>query len=155
MQDWKSHLIFGLLLVIAWLSAIYFFNIFSLTSESIILFVAVTMFSSLFPDIDLQKSKIRDWVSLAIAAMISALYIFLFSQTWLYGLAYFIVLYFLLRHIPSKHRGFVHSIKFALIFSLLIVLLVNFILSLSISDFIFWFVVVFSAYSLHLLLDKL
>ena len=154
MQDWKSHLIFGLLLAIAWLSAIYFFKIFSMILEKIILLVAVIMFASLFPDIDLKKSKIRDWISIAVAAILSALYIFLFPQTWYYGLAYFLVLYFFLRRIPSKHRGFTHTMKFAVIFSFLLVLLISFALPLDISDFIFWFVIVFSAYSLHLFLDR-
>ena len=155
MQDWKSHLIFGLLLTIVWLSAIYFFSIISLTFESTFLLIIVMMFATLFPDIDLSKSKIRDIVSLVISALISALYIFLYTNTWYYALAYFIVLYALLRNVKTKHRGITHTIPFALIFSFLIVLLLNFVLFFSIHDFLFWFVVVFSSYVLHLLLDRI
>ena len=155
MQDWKGHLIFGLLLTIAWISGIYFFGIFSLTFETALLLVAVVMFASLFPDIDLRESKIRDWFSLAVSAIVSAVYIFTYRDTWYYGLSYFLILYFLLRNVPSKHRGFSHSMKFAILFSIVIVMLVHFALGLSPNDFIFWFAVIFSAYSLHLLLDRI
>ena len=148
-------MIFGLLLTIAWLSAIYFFNFYSLTFESVFLLIALIMFATLFADIDFRNSKIRDVVSLIVSAILSAIYIFLFPQTWYYGLAYFIALYFLLKRIPSKHRGFTHTLKFATVFSLLVVLVMHFVFSLSQNDFIFWFVVTFSAYALHLLLDKL
>jgi len=155
MQDWKSHLIFALLLAIVWLSAVYFLDLFLLMTERIVLLVAVVMFTSLFPDIDLRKSKIRDWVSLIVSTIISVAYIFIYRDTWYYGLAYFLILYFLLRSIPSKHRGFTHSPKFAIVFSVIIALLIHFAFDLSQNEFIFWFAVAFSAYSLHLLLDKI
>jgi len=155
MQDWKSHLIFGLLLAIVWFSAIYFFNVFSLTFESAFLLVMLVMFATLFADIDLRKSKIRDVLSLTVSAILSIVYMFLFPQTWYYGLAYFLVLYFLLRQVRSKHRGFTHTIWFAIIFSALMTMLLSFVLPLTLSDLFFWFIVTFSAYALHLLLDKL
>jgi membrane-bound metal-dependent hydrolase YbcI (DUF457 family) len=155
MQSWKTHLIFGLLLTIAWLSAIYFFSFYSLTFETVFILVVLIMFATLFPDIDFCNSKIRGVVSLIVSAFLSAIYIFLYSQTWYFGLAYFLALYFLLKRIPSKHRGFTHTLKFATVFSLIIVLVMHFAFSLSQGDFIFWFAVTFSAYALHLLLDKL
>jgi membrane-bound metal-dependent hydrolase YbcI (DUF457 family) len=155
MKDWKSHLIFGLLLTIVWFSVIYFSNALTLTLQSAFLLVLATMFATLFPDIDLSKSKIRNFISITVSAIVSLLYILLYPDTWYFAPAYFLVLYVLLRNVKTKHRGVTHTIPFALVFSFLLVLLAHFVLFFSVHEFLFWFVIVFFSYALHLLLDRI
>src|SRR3989338_3619932 len=81
MLDWKLHLIFGLLLTTGIISFFYFFQ-FEISVEVLISLVIVTMFTSLLPDIDLRKSKIRDFVSVISAATISFVFLFLKSAEW-------------------------------------------------------------------------
>ena len=154
MKDWKLHLIFGNFLAIFWLVALYFFQ-FRLDISEVVLLVAVTLFATLFPDIDLRTSKARDMFSISLAFVISAVYIYFFRDTWYYALAYFVILYFLIKLIPTKHRGITHTVKFSLIFSLGMLVIVNFFLKLNQTENIFWFTVVFLSYNLHLFADRI
>ena len=154
MKDWKSHLIMGLLLTVAWVSTLGYFNTLTFSPEAVALLVVATMLASLFPDIDLKSSKIRDMISLVVAAVVSIIYVFFFAETWYYSLPYFLIVYFLLRSIKTKHRGFTHTLKFGAIFSFLVVMIVDFILFLSLRDFVLWFAIILSSYELHLFLDK-
>jgi membrane-bound metal-dependent hydrolase YbcI (DUF457 family) len=154
MIDWKLHLIFGCLFVILWLNVLYFFKI-QLNMEDIITLVVLTLFLSLLPDLDLRKSKIREFVSSVSAFTISLFYILTFRSVWYYGLLFFLILYSIFRYLPTKHRGLSHTFKFSLTFSLFISLLFYFLLKLSLVESLFWFVIIFSSYSFHLILDRL
>jgi membrane-bound metal-dependent hydrolase YbcI (DUF457 family) len=102
----------------------------------------------------MKRSKARDISSILLAFSISIVYIYFYRSTWYYGLVYFLILYFLFKHIPTKHRGIVHTFKFSFIFSLISVVFIHFLFSLTQAEFLFWFAIIFSGYSLHLLLDK-
>jgi len=154
MKDWKIHAIFSLLLAIAFFNFIYFFNLFEINWRFIVSLTVVTIFVSLFPDIDLRKSKIRDFVALAVAFAASLLYIYFFSQTY-YAIIYFFIIYFLIKFFPMKHRGAMHNFYFSIFFSFFSVLVGYFIFSFSQKEFIYWYFIVFISYNLHLFLDKI
>lgn len=154
MPDWKIHLIFGCLLSVFWFNIFYFGNIFITPLKQVIL-LSMSLFSTIFADIDISRSKIRGLISLIVAFGISSMYIFFYRETWFYAPFYFLILYFLLRYIPSKHRGFTHSFKFSILFSFLLTLLCYFFLSLTNLEFIFWFGVILLSYNIHLILDKI
>jgi membrane-bound metal-dependent hydrolase YbcI (DUF457 family) len=154
MLDWKIHFIFGLLFFIALLSLFYLIN-FQLSLQGIIVTLIVSSFSSLFPDTDMQKSKIRSVVSFAIAVTISAIYIFNYSGTWYYAPIYFAVLYFIFKYLPTKHRGVAHTFKFSLLFSAIITAILYATLSIGAEEIALYFAVSLLGYNLHLVLDKI
>lgn len=157
MPSWKVHLIFSLFLVITWISIIYYAN-FLISFESLIALVIITIFASLFPDIDTRSSKMRDLFSFIIAAVAVGTYMFFYRKTWYYAPAYFVLLYFILKYLPTKHRGLTHTFKFSILFSVALALVcfsfvVQFV-QFPLETFLFWFLIVFSSYNLHLILDK-
>ncbi|MBS3055302.1 MAG: metal-dependent hydrolase [Candidatus Aenigmarchaeota archaeon] len=154
MLDWKLHLIFGLLLTTGIISFFYFFQ-FEISVEVLISLVIVTMFTSLLPDIDLRKSKIRDFVSVISAATISFVFLFLKSAEWYLSIVYFVVLYLFFKNIPTKHRGITHTFKFSFLFSLILSIIFYFMFNLDFQNFLMWFLIIFFSYSLHLVLDKI
>jgi len=153
MPGWKIHLLFGCLLSIFLFNVFYFWKI-GITITNNILILFLVFLSSVFADIDLKKSKIRDFLSLIVAFFVSLIYIYFYSQTWFYAPFYFVVLYLFLKYIPTKHRGLVHSFKFSILFSFLLVVFCYFFLSLGRTEILLYFFIIFSSYSLHLLLDK-
>lgn len=155
MLDWKTHLIFGFILVLFWFGLIYFFKIVEMDIFSLTLLVSLILFASLFADIDLKTSKIRDYVSLMSSFFIASVYIYFYQSTWFYGLIYFLFVYLILKNLPTKHRGLAHSFKFSFVFSILVTFLIYFALGLDQLEILFWFLVMFSSYSLHLLLDRI
>ena len=154
MKSWLHHFIFGNFLVFFWLAVIYFFN-FQLSPFEIIIMIALSIFSTLFPDIDLRISKIRNFVAGATAFFIALAYLFLFPQTWFYAIAYFVIIYLIIKLIPTKHRGVTHTVKFSFIFSIGVLIMLNFLLKIDQTENIFWFLVIFSSYNLHLGLDRI
>lgn len=154
MPDWKIHLLFGCLLSIFLFNIFYFWKI-GISPINSVLILFLILFSSVFADIDLKKSKIRGFLSLVTAFFVSLIYIFFYNQTWFYAPFYFVILYFFLKYIPSKHRGLTHSFKFSILFSFLLVMLCYFFLSLGQTEILLYFLIIFSSYSLHLILDKL
>jgi len=150
MPDWKTHFIFGLLLVILWLFVFQVIG-FELNLWQLVALVSFSIFSSLFPDIDTKKSKIRDILSMAASFVVSILYIIFFVEMWYYGPIYFVLLYLILKYLPSKHRGITHTFRFAFLFSLVLTILYSLFKEFS----IVWFAIIFSSYSLHLIIDKL
>lgn len=153
MPGWKGHLIFSLFLVITWISIFYFAN-FQLSFESLIALIILTIFASLFPDVDMKRSKIRDVFSFIIAAISVGAYVFFYRETWYYAPVYFILLYLILKYLPTKHRGITHTFKFSIMFSLVVAAVYFAFVRFSTELFLFWFLVSFSSYNLHLLLDK-
>jgi membrane-bound metal-dependent hydrolase YbcI (DUF457 family) len=153
MPDWKTHLIFSLFLVIVWIGILNLFDVYLSLSSAAIMMILIT-FSSLFPDIDMRRSKMRDMLSLVISGVVSAVYLFLFPNSWYYAFVYFVVLYFILRYIPTKHRGITHSFKFSLPFSAALASVYFVFTPFMMEEFILWFVIVLSSYGLHLAVDK-
>jgi len=153
MLDWKLHFIFGLLFVIALLSFFHLIN-FKLAMQDIIVIIVLSSFASLFPDVDMQRSKIRGIVSLVIATAVAVMYLIFYIQTWYYAPVYFLLLYFIFKYLPSKHRGIAHTFKFSFFFSAVIALICYLTLNPTINAIILYFTVSFLGYSLHLILDK-
>ncbi|MFH0711487.1 MAG: metal-dependent hydrolase [Candidatus Aenigmatarchaeota archaeon] len=153
MLDWKLHLIFGLLLAIVWISAFYFLQI-EISVQVLVSLILVTMFTSLLPDIDMRKSKIRDLVSIISAAAISFFFLYFKKEEWVLSIVYFLFLYIFFKNIPTKHRGITHSFKFSILFSLIFSTIFYFLFNLDFWNFILWFLVISFSYSLHLILDK-
>jgi len=161
MPDWKTHFIFSLFLVIFWILFFQFAN-FRLDFENLVTLIVFTIFASLFPDVDMKKSKIRDVFSLIIAVVIVALYISFyketFMETWYYVPVYFILLYLILKYLPTKHRGVTHTFKFSVLFSLALssayLIFNQFFNPFVLQEFVLWPIVVFLSYSLHLVLDR-
>ena len=153
MLDWKLHLIFGLLLAIVFLGFFYFFHI-QVSIETLVSLILVTMFTSLLPDVDLKKSKIRDFVSLISAAAISFIFLFFNSQEWYLSIIYFVVLYIFFKNIPTKHRGVTHTFEFSFIFSVVLSIIFYFSFNLDFQNSLMWFLIIFFSYGLHLVLDK-
>lgn len=153
MPEWKTHLIFSLFLVVVWMSIFYFVGL-VLSLHTLIALLMFTTLSSLFPDIDMKRSKIRDFFSVAISALVSAAYLVFFIESWYYAFVYFILLYFILKYIPTKHRGIAHTFKFSVAFSLALASVYFIFNPFKFEEFVLWFVIVFSGYNLHLVLDK-
>ena len=155
MPEWKVHLIFGLLLLVLWLNVIHILSVINLDLQKLVVLVLLVSFISTVPDIDSKQSKSRRVLSLIFSATISLLYIFLFPSSWYYGIGYFLVLYFLLRHFPTKHRGMTHSLLFSLIFSLAITYILHLAFKFGQWEFLSWFLLTFLTFLLHLMLDRL
>jgi len=150
MPDWKTHFIFALFIVIAWLFVFQYVQI-KFNFEQLIALVGFSLLASLFADVDTKQSKIRDVMSMAASFAVSILYIIFFMETWYYGPVYFVLLYLILKYLPSKHRGITHTFRFSFLFSMVLTVLYSMFKEFS----IMWFAIIFSSYSLHLILDKL
>jgi len=155
MPDWKVHLIFGLLLLSFWLSVNQLFSLSSLSFKETLIFILLVPLVSIFPDIDMKKSKSREIFAIFISSLLALIYILIFSQTWYYSLAYFFLAYFLITFIPTKHRGITHTFVFSILFSILTTSLFYLIFSLDLRKTLFYFSIIFSVYVLHLFLDRL
>ena len=157
MPDWKTHLIFSLILVICWMFLLQCFE-FKLDFGRLLSVFILSIFASLFPDIDIKSSKIRDIFSLSISLTILIFYVVFYPDTWYYGPIYFILLYLILKYIPTKHRGITHSFGFAFIFSIVLTCVYISIIgrfnAMSELEQAIWFFIIFSSYSLHLVLDR-
>jgi len=155
MPDWKVHLIFGLLLLSFWLSLNQLFSLSSLGLKETLIFILLVPLVSIFPDIDMKKSKSRKAFAIFISFLIALIYILIFPRTWYYSLAYFFIAYFLITLLPTKHRGITHTLAFSILFSILATSFFYLIFKFNLKDTIFYFSIIFSVYALHLLLDKL
>jgi membrane-bound metal-dependent hydrolase YbcI (DUF457 family) len=154
MPDWKAHLIFGCLLAVFWFNLFYFGGFLQDTLKTGFLLV-LSLFSTIFADVDEKHSKIRGFLSLGTSFLISLTYITIYRSTWYYGIIYFMLLLALFKVMPSKHRGFTHSVKFAILFSALMAVFFIFALNLGYADGALWFSIIFLSYGMHLLLDSL
>jgi len=154
MPDWKVHIIFGFLFLALWLNTVNNFFSIKLSFKSLFILVLVVPFISIFPDIDSKQSKSRKLISLLLSLLISAVYVFLFPSSWYYGIAYFCILYLLMRLLPTKHRGMTHNFLFSLIFSLATTFVLYLALNFGEAGFLSFFLLLFLIYCLHLVLDK-
>jgi len=153
MIDWKMHAIFALVVAIIWLGIFYFLQL-PITVIDLLSLVVLILFASLFPDVDMRKSKIRGVISLLAAVAVAFVYLLLYRETWYYAPIYFLILFFLFRYLPTKHRGIAHTYKFAAMFAAALSYLYYLVFDISFNRLILWFVILFTAYSLHLILDR-
>ncbi|MEM5868045.1 MAG: metal-dependent hydrolase [Candidatus Aenigmatarchaeota archaeon] len=154
MPDWKVHLIFGLFLFSFLLSLNHMFSFIDISMKESLTLIFLILLVSIFPDIDMKKSKSRQLLALFISTLLALLYFNIFPSSWYFGIAYFFLCYFLIILLPTKHRGITHTIFFSLIFTISLSLLLHFLLSPSFEKTIFYFSTIFSTYLLHILLDK-
>lgn len=154
MPDWKVHLVFGFLFLSLFLSLNCIFRFLVLDLQKIFIFTLLVPFVSIFPDVDTKKSKSRKVISLFLSSTIFLIYLLVFPGTWYYGIGYFILLYFLIKLLPTRHRGMTHSFYFSFIFSIPASYFLSLALSLNFYEFSYFFIIIFSVYALHLLLDK-
>ncbi len=125
------------------------------------LLIFVILLVSLFPDIDMKKSKIRNFLALSISFLIAFLYMLFFNKKWYYGPAFFLVIYFLLKYLPTKHRGLTHKFLFSVLFSLFFSYFLSYVLDLGLIEknyainFYIWFSIIFLSYNLHLIVDRI
>ncbi|MEM5879583.1 MAG: metal-dependent hydrolase [Candidatus Aenigmatarchaeota archaeon] len=155
MPDWKVHLIFGLLFLSFWLSLNQIFSFSTLSFKKVFMFSLLALFISIFPDIDMKKSKSRKIFALFISTLVALIYFVLFPMTWYYTIAYFFLSYFFIILLPTKHRGITHKLTFSLIFSALATSLLYLVFNSTLEDLVFSFFFIFSIYLSHLLLDRL
>ena len=155
MPDWKTHIVFGLLVAIAWVAVFPFLGMQpNIEKVSFLIFVAAA--ASLFPDIDVRNSKMRGMIALLLAASVAIAYAIFFTSTWYYAIAYFGLIYFLVRYLPTKHRGITHTPIFALLFSAAVVLVyIGFEHTFAFTDAATWFLIALSSYAVHLAIDSL
>jgi membrane-bound metal-dependent hydrolase YbcI (DUF457 family) len=125
-----------------------------LSFREILIFILFVPLVSIFPDIDMKKSKSRKIFAIFISFLLALVYILLFPKTWYYGLAYFFLSYFLITLLPTKHRGITHTFTFSILFSILLASFFYFDFNLDFKSSFFYFSIIFSVYTLHLLLDK-
>jgi membrane-bound metal-dependent hydrolase YbcI (DUF457 family) len=154
MPGWKTHVIFALMLAIAWMGALYAMD-YPIGPDVIALLLVFAIISSLFPDIDMKKSKMRDMFSIAFASAVTAVYLVFFSESWHYAFAYFVLVYFMAKSIPTKHRGVAHTFRFAALFSLAVASAYLFFNELTQGQFMIWFAVLFSGYTVHIIIDRI
>lgn len=144
MPGWKVHLVIGLALF-SFLAILLDFSM-----REVVILLPLSILFSLFPDIDLKKSKARKIFSSISVILFTIVYLKSFPETWYYSLGYVPILYIILNYIPSKHRKLTHSTIFSLIFSLAISYVVY---TLTSVELLKAFAVIFSSYLGHLLAD--
>lgn len=154
MPDWKTHIVFGLLVAIGWAAVFPLVGIPS-SAEKLFSVAFVAAFASLFPDIDVKSSKMRWAVALLLAASVAGAYALLFPQMWFYALAYFALVFLFVKYLPTKHRGLTHTLPFALLFSAAVVVVyAGAKPSFAVADAASWFLIALSGYAMHLLADS-
>ena len=149
-MDWKLHVIVPLIVF----SVILMFSGFSLGSG--IAALMITLFSSLFPDLDYPKSFIRSLI-LSSLFFITLWFVFIYVPAGFVEKAVllsicFVLLYAAHYRLPLKHRGkkSLHQWRFAFVFSaVFLVLLALSGMGVILSAFFFL------GYGTHLLLDRI
>ena len=154
MPSWKTHIFLNILFFAVWLKFLL-----SLTSVGIFYSATVLIFviiASVFPDVDSNRSKIRDWFSLLLALIIMIFYLLNFEiNDWLKAPIYFLGVYMFLRFFPTPHRTITHTFFICFVFSVSITFLLSTIFLPSVLAIILTFAILFISYSTHLILDKL
>lgn len=158
-MNWKQHLIFGVLLQIAFFGAMFhFFGWYGFTPALIIQSVLIMIISPLIPDLDHPIGKLHTFIMGIgfVIAIIGIIYWIIETQTpisfgngWLHLIILGVVIsgasFF--NTIFSTHRGFWHSIPMGIIYGTFVALITGVNIQLGILAFFgFW---------THLLCDKI
>ncbi|MFH1221738.1 MAG: metal-dependent hydrolase [Candidatus Micrarchaeota archaeon] len=129
-MNWSAHLLIGV--AVGCLLAF----LLGLGWQAALIPIALAAFSALVPDIDHGESKIRQFSDLAaiafavffaVAAKCPAFACTLSSwqDTAVYALAIFGAYAIVMTYVMPRHRGIIHSILFAVIYAVLLLLLSN------------------------------
>jgi membrane-bound metal-dependent hydrolase YbcI (DUF457 family) len=162
MPDWKTHFIFGLFLIIAWLAIFQYATANDLLSSlglrpfepaSLAILIVLTQLATLFPDVDIKNSRIRTVASFAISLAVSTIYVLSFPKIWIYGPVYFALLFLILKFLPTKHRGMTHTFQLSLLFSVCAGA-ATVVINPTPAGLVFWFAIALAGYNMHLLLDR-
>jgi len=155
MASWRYHILFSFLFLIPWLGFLLTLDLIHGWTMLISLFI-LNIFASLIPDVDTSKSKIRNYVSLILALLLTFYLLPNLSSHSSFSLLLLPVsIYFLMRYFPTQHRGFTHTISFSLIFSILLSTILWFLLNFSTIEFLIYFLTILLGYISHLLLDMI
>jgi len=136
MGDWKTHFQSGFLILI--LAVVFYLNDL-IDLGSLLISIPIILIFSVLADVDSYSSKIRTLILVSgLILIFLTIYLDVYSGAYLLiGILIFLAL--------QRHRGFLHTVIAALIFSIPIFLILGFYISL----------LSFSAYSLHLIIDKI
>ena len=155
MPSWKIHLIFDLIFVIVFVGTLFGVGVL----DNILLLVFLILFNilaTIFPDIDTPKSKIRKYVSLILALVVTSYLVIDFSLSSILSVVTtFFFIYLLIRFFPTKHRGITHRLWFSPVFSLGLTFILWLMFNVSLTEFTSCFLIILWGYLSHLILDKL
>ncbi len=154
MPSWRAHISINLIIFFFWLKLLFYLR----PEVNIIYPVIILPFviiASVFPDIDTNKSRIREWFALLLAVILTILYLSkLILENWFNVVVFFFASYFIIKFLPTPHRGITHTPGFSLLFSVPIFFMMYLFIK---TDFIISFLVfsiIFISYNSHLFLDK-
>ena len=154
MTSWKVHIVFNLIFMVLFVLFLTQIGII----KNILVSISILVFSSLaaiIPDIDSNKSKIRDKFALLVAGIIIIYLVMNLSvKSIIAGIVGFLSLYLILRFLPTKHRGVTHKLWFGLFFSLISSVIMFFAFNSTILEFVIFFLAIFFGYFSHIVLDK-
>ena len=151
MPDWKVHIFAGLLI-----SNLYLFLFSFHSTEQKILMILTILFISLIPDLDNPKSFIRKGLFYFTLFFSFSLVIFKTNFSLINKIFFilwsWVLIYFLFKNLPLKHRGkkSLHQWKFGFISAIFFMVLF---LIKNINPFLSLFVLI--GYFSHLFLDKI
>lgn len=136
-MNWKSHLIIGVLLSLIFVILTHSgLGWYSITPSTVVIVTLIILISPLIPDIDHEQGKLQQWLvgTGIIIALIGLIWFFtedIFNIQSIYS-KYVIVIgvvitttFFFISQF-AKHRGFIHTIQFCLIYGFLIFLITKF-----------------------------
>lgn len=132
MPNWKKHLVFGFffVLVVLLINAFYGFIGIPMTVPFILLAIALIAYFSILPDIDLPNGKVRVVTTILLLIIIG---MFVLAGKRIAALVYIVIL-IVIWVLPAfkgwGHRGKTHSIGFALIMSLIVLIFLSWQLAL-------------------------
>ena len=144
MPSYKYHIFVSFVFVsLAFVILLYYKQI--LTHDLLIIYMGLPLilFYAILPDIDSDTSIVTRFISLFLSLLVIYCIIFLcieYDKIYLILLTAAVLLYIAIRLL--RHRGFIHSITFALLFSAPIILLNKYLALMC-----------FVAYNAHLLID--
>lgn len=149
MPSWKVHIAMNLVLFFIWLKLVFFFS--QADWFYPIFMLPLLLLTSIFPDIDTSKSKIRNWTSITVAVGVLVVLIPKYSELGLFKLSALpLVAFLVFKYFPTKHRGITHTLLAAMFFSAAFSALSFFVYPEMI---VATFAMLFTAYTSHLLLD--
>lgn len=154
MPSWKTHIFVNLIIFIFWLRLLYYFKPQTSIAYSITMLLFVII-SSVFPDIDTSKSKIRNWFAISFSLIATVVYLLNFNlNKWYNIFTFFIISYFVIRFFPTRHRGLTHTVKFSFFFSLVMFLPIFLLFGFDIITAIMTLAMLLLSYVSHIALDR-
>lgn len=155
MPSWKTHILLNLIIFIFWVKLLFLIYP-SIDIRYLFILLPLVIFVSIFPDIDTKRSKIREWISLVLATCIVILFLIIrVTEIWYNIPISFLVLYFSLKYLPTRHRTLTHTLLFSFIFSLILTWIFWIFFAPTIGILFLTFLILFISYNSHLFFDWL